>query len=673
MSDDNAKSKHQSACESEGACLLGSFCFGDELELNRFDGLPFSSRYYKLLAERRTLPVWTLRRRLEDALVHAQIVLVCAHADAGRSTQIPQWCAELCLSAGYRYGTVVCTQHAEQRVVDLALRVADEMDVAVGHEVGYRIGRETCCCSDTVLRPTRGRAPTLSLESPLSGQPNVVWSGGGKDYFYSALRLVLEIHRTREDGDVVVFLASEEEVNCAHDILQKEGSRLGAHLGQMLPTVLGPGRGGLGPPPDERGPGGKPRRVFLATRHAEDAWWPMDSVNFVVDCGVQKKMVYNPRIRANSEVLQSISRCQAELRRRLCGPAGKCFCLYAEDNQLPTRRSPQILESNITATVLFLKRMEIGGLAQCEFIDRPDPESLMQALEELDYLAALDDDGNLSEIGIIMSEIPLEPQLAKALLASCEFDCVSEMLTVAAMLSAPNCFLEPPPGMSHEASQCHRKFRHHKGDHLSLINVFNTFKRSQKDPYIREEQWCRDNFLDYSALRTAESIRAELTNTLNRIELPVSEPAFGSRENAANLKRALLAGFFMQVARDVDGSGNYLILAHKHVAQVHPRSGYGPYLNKLGLPEWVLFHEYTLAQNNCMRIVTEISPQVFTQTAPLYYFYNLPHSESKDILQHMLEPRATRENDKHKAGNLTDNSSSSSSSNVQSTDRCVIQ
>lgn len=59
----------------------------------------------------------------------------------------------------------------------------------------------------------------------------------------------------------------------------------------------------------------------------------------------------------------------------------------------------------------------------------------MQALEELDYLAALDDDGNLSEIGIIMSEIPLDPQLAKALLASCEFDCVSEMLTIAAMLS----------------------------------------------------------------------------------------------------------------------------------------------------------------------------------------------------------------------------------------------
>ncbi len=63
------------------------------------------------------------------------------------------------------------------------------------------------------------------------------------------------------------------------------------------------------------------------------------------------------------------------------------------------------------------------------------PAALMQALEDLDYLAALDDDGNLSEVGIIMSELPLEPPLAKALIASCEFDCVNELLTIAAMLT----------------------------------------------------------------------------------------------------------------------------------------------------------------------------------------------------------------------------------------------
>lgn len=62
----------------------------------------------------------------------------------------------------------------------------------------------------------------------------------------------------------------------------------------------------------------------------------------------------------------------------------------------------------------------------------------MQALEDLDYLAALDDDGNLSEVGIIMSELPLEPPLAKALIAACEYDCVDELLTIAAMLTGNN-------------------------------------------------------------------------------------------------------------------------------------------------------------------------------------------------------------------------------------------
>lgn len=57
--------------------------------------------------------------------------------------------------------------------------------------------------------------------------------------------------------------------------------------------------------------------------------------------------------------------------------------------------------------------------------------SSMQALEELDYLAALDDDGNLSEMGIILSEIPLDPQLAKVLLASCKFEgCVGRPLFI---------------------------------------------------------------------------------------------------------------------------------------------------------------------------------------------------------------------------------------------------
>lgn len=64
-----------------------------------------------------------------------------------------------------------------------------------------------------------------------------------------------------------------------------------------------------------------------------------------------------------------------------------------------------------------------------------------------------------------------------------------------------------------------------------------------------------------------------------------------------------------QVARDVDGSGNYLILTNKHVAQIHPLSFYGAKSTKLGLPEWVLFHEHSFSEDNCLRTVTRITAE----------------------------------------------------------------
>lgn len=133
----------------------------------------------------------------------------------------------------------------------------------------------------------------------------------------------------------------------------------------------------------------------------------------------------------------------------------------------------------------------------------------MQALEDLDYLAALDDDGNLSEVGIIMSEFPLDPQLAKALIASCEFDCVDEMVSLAAMLTggggrrsaaaqgsdaapgiqpvwgpvcaspAPPCFVTPSTRLEEAVTARRRALLHPDGDHFTLINIFNAFQQRE--------------------------------------------------------------------------------------------------------------------------------------------------------------------------------------------------
>ncbi|NXV79275.1 DQX1 helicase, partial [Atlantisia rogersi] len=147
------------------------------------------------------------------------------------------------------------------------------------------------------------------------------------------------------------------------------------------------------------------------------------------------------------------------------------------------------------------------------------------------------------------------------------------------------------------------------------------------------EKWCRDYFLSCSALRMAGIIRAELGEIMKRLELPISEPDFGSKENTLSIKKSLLSGYFMHIARDVDGSGNYLMLTHRQVAQLHPFSSY---YNTRKIPEWVLFHEFSISEDNSIRVVSEVSPELIVELVPQYYFSNLPPSESKDILQEVI-------------------------------------
>ncbi|NXK16779.1 DQX1 helicase, partial [Arenaria interpres] len=258
------------------------------------------------------------------------------------------------------------------------------------------------------------------------------------------------------------------------------------------------------------------------------------------------------------------------------------------------------------------------------------PESLMQALEDLDYLAALDDDGNLSEVGIIMSEFPLDPQLAKALIASCEFDCVEEMVSLAAMLTASPCFMPPSTHLEEVVTMRRRALLHPDGDHFTLINIFNAFQQHNAD-----EGWCRKHAVSGEALRLAGIVRAELLEVMQRIELPVSPPAFGTDANVLNIQRALISGYFLKVARDIDGSGNYVMLTHKHVAHLPPACCYLLRQPPQRLPPWVLYHEFTISQDNCLRVVSEIQPQMLVELAPQYYLSNLPPSESRDLLMEL--------------------------------------
>jgi pre-mRNA-splicing factor ATP-dependent RNA helicase DHX15/PRP43 len=82
-----------------------------------------------------------------------------------------------------------------------------------------------------------------------------------------------------------------------------------------------------------------------------------------------------------------------------------------------------------------LKKLGIDDLVHFDFMDPPAPETLMRALELLNYLGALDDDGNLTQLGQMMAEFPLDPPLCKMLIESPRYNCSNEILSIVAMLS----------------------------------------------------------------------------------------------------------------------------------------------------------------------------------------------------------------------------------------------
>lgn len=77
-----------SCCSDTEALSQGDKEYDDILELNQFDGLPYSSRFYKLLRERKELPVWKAKCDFMDTLAKGQFVYVSGSARTGRSSQV---------------------------------------------------------------------------------------------------------------------------------------------------------------------------------------------------------------------------------------------------------------------------------------------------------------------------------------------------------------------------------------------------------------------------------------------------------------------------------------------------------------------------------------------------------------------------------------------------------
>ena len=163
----------------------------------------------------------------------------------------------------------------------------------------------------------------------------------------------------------------------------------------------------------------------------------------------------------------------------------------------------------------------------------------MRALELLNYLGALDDDGNLTQVGAVMSEFPLDPQLGKMMCVSPQFKCSNEILTITAMLSVPNPFIRPRDQQK-EADEAKACFSHVDGDHLTLLNVYHAFKQNGED-----SQWCYNNYLNHRAMKSADNVRSQLLRIASRYNMSLVSTDFTCKDYYLNIRKAILSGYFM--------------------------------------------------------------------------------------------------------------------------------
>lgn len=628
----------------------------------------------RIRQERRKLPMFKHRSALIDAIKRHQVLIVQSETGSGKTTQIPQYLVE------EGFGKVICTQPRRVAAMSVATRVAEEMGVKLGAEVGYSIRFEDCSSDRTIVKyVTDGMLLREFLSQPDLKEYDVilideaherslstdivmglvkdiarfrgddvrviissatmntkkfsayfddapVYTVPGRrydvevfytvapetDYLDASCTTVFQIHKSQPKGDILVFLTGQEEIEAAEEMLQERTRGLGSNLDEL---IIAPVYATL--PSEmqakifEPTPQGA-RKVVLATNIAETSV-TIPGIVYVIDPGFCKQNSYNPRTGMESLLVVPVSRAGAKQRAGRAGRTqpGKCFRLYTKWsylNEMEEDTVPELLRTNLCQVVLLLMSLGIDNLIDFDFIDAPPAEALLRSLEQLYALGALNDKGKLTKMGRRMAELPLDPMMAKALLASEQYECSEEVIIICAMLSISNAIFHRPKEKKVMADAARAAFsRGGGGDHMALLNCFMQWQDSGFS-----KQWCFDNFVQARTLKRARDVRDQLDSLLDRVEIQRSSVGVGGKEQ---ILKALTAGFFYNACR-LQKNGSYRTMSNPHTVQLHPSSCLARSERR---PRWLIYHELVFTTKEYMRQVFDIEGQWLFEVAPHFF------------------------------------------------------
>jgi ATP-dependent helicase HrpA len=416
-------------------------------------------------------------------------------------------------------------------------------------------------------------------------------------------------------GDILVFSSHEREIREIADLLRKYGP---PHT-EVLPLYA---RLSLNDQQKVFMPHSG-RRIVIATNVAETSL-TVPNIHYVIDPGFARISRYSYRSKVQRLPIEAIAQASANQRQGRCGriAPGLCIRLYAEEDFLGRAEFtvPEIQRTNLAAVILQMQNLGLGEIEDFPFLDKPDSRFINDGFKLLEELGAVDKDRRLTPTGRQLGRFPLDPRIARMIIAAGQQGCLREMLMIASALSSQDP-RERPQDKQQAADEKHAQFKNVDSDFIFYVNLWTTLEAQRGDmTESQRRQYARQNFLSYLRLREWRETHRQLLLIAQEFSLPFNaEPA-----TYEALHKALLTGLLSQIAQKTE-EREYLA-ARSQKVMIFPGSA----LAKKG-PPWVLAAEMVETQRVYLRTVAKIEPEWVEQLAEplLKRSYFEPHWEKR--------------------------------------------